>query len=164
MIFTGRVWKFGDDINTDLIFPGEAFRMSAAERLRHVFQANRPGWVDEMRPGDIIIGGRNFGTGSSRPGGRLLKDLGISGLVANSINGLFFRNSVNYGFPVLECPNVYDAFEEGDTAEIDLKAGTVKNLRTNQILQGQTVPQNILDLFASGGIPELLKKEGFFKE
>jgi len=162
MVRTGRIWKFGDDINTDLIFPGEAFRLSETERLRYVFRANRPGWVDEIQPGDLIVGGRNFGTGSSRPGGLLLKHLMLGGLVAETLNGLFYRNCVNCGFPALECGGVFEAFEEGDEAEMDLDKGTVVNLRTGRMLQGVRVPTSILELFAAGGIGPLLKSEGFF--
>src|SRR3712207_7568731 len=90
------------------------------EQPRYVFSANRPGWVDLVAEGDLIVAGRNFGTGSSRPAARVLALLGIGGVIAESINGLFFRNSVNYAFPVLECPGVLEAFEEGDEAEFDL--------------------------------------------
>src|ERR1700731_626178 len=78
---TGRVWKFGDDINTDLRLPGPLLTASEEEQRRAVFSANRPGWVDEVRPGDIIIGGRNFGTGSSRPAARSLRNLGLGALI-----------------------------------------------------------------------------------
>src|SRR4029077_5425882 len=88
----GRVWTFGDDINTDLMLPGPLLTASEEEQRRAVFSANRPGWVDKGRSGDIIIGGRNFGTGSSRPAARSLRNLGLGALVAESINGLFFRN------------------------------------------------------------------------
>ena len=81
-----------------------------------MFAANRPGWVDQIAPGDIIVGGRNFGTGSSRPAARSLRNIGLGCLVAKSINGLFFRNAVSFGFLALECPGVHAAFEEGQTA------------------------------------------------
>ena len=109
MKFKARVWKFGDDINTDLILPIQAFYLLAAEQPKYVFHANRPGWVDQVKPGDIIVGGKNFGMGSSRPAARSLKNLGLACLVAPSINGLFFRNYVNFAFPAMECPGVEDA-------------------------------------------------------
>jgi 3-isopropylmalate/(R)-2-methylmalate dehydratase small subunit len=84
MNFKARVWKVGDNINTDLILPIQAFYLPAAEQPRYVFHANRPGWVDLVQPGDILIGGRNFGMGSSRPAARSLKNLGIACLVAPS--------------------------------------------------------------------------------
>jgi len=92
MKFRARVWKFGDNINTDLILPIQAFYLTPQEQTRFVFHANRPGWVDQVQPGDIIVGGKNFGMGSSRPAARSLKNLGLGCLIAHSINGLFFRN------------------------------------------------------------------------
>ena len=116
----GRIWKFGDDINTDLMLPGPLLTASEAEQARAVFSANRPGWVDQIAPGDIIVGGRNFGTGSSRPAARSLRNIGLGALLAESINGLFFRNAVSFGFLALECPGVHAAFEEAQTAEISI--------------------------------------------
>src|SRR5262245_40080392 len=126
MNFKARTWKVGDNINTDLILPIQAFYLPAAEQPKYVFHANRPGWVDLVKPGDILIGGKNFGMGSSRPAARSLKNLGIACLVAPSINGLFFRNCVNFAFPAVECPGVDEAFEEGDIAEVDFDAGVAQ--------------------------------------
>src|SRR3954471_11265194 len=144
--FSARVWKFGDNINTDLILPILAFYLTPQEQTRYVFKANRPGWVDLVQPGDIIVGGDNFGMGSSRPAARSLKNLGLGCLVANSINGLFFRNCVNFAFPALECPGVFDAFSEGDVAEIDFDAATVRNQTRNTELRGVKLPPKLLDL------------------
>src|SRR6185295_13897341 len=104
MKYTARVWKFEDNINTDLILPSIAFYLSPPEQARYVFHANRPDWAAQVQPGDIIIGGKNFGMGSSRPAARSLKTLQIGALVAHSINGLFFRNAVNWALPAMECP------------------------------------------------------------
>jgi 3-isopropylmalate/(R)-2-methylmalate dehydratase small subunit len=160
MKFKARVWKFPDNINTDLILPAVAFYLPTEEQPRYVFHANRPGWVDEMKPGDIIIGGRNFGMGSSRPAARSLKNLGISCLIAHSINGLFFRNCVNFAFPAIECPGVHDAFEEGEIAEADFETSTVRNLTRGTALSGRRIPPKLLDLVKAGGIYPLLEKEG----
>ena len=105
-MIAGRVWTFGDNINTDLMLPGSLLFATEDEQKRAVFSANRPGWVDEVRPGDIIVGGLNYGMGSSRPAARSLRNLGIAALVAESINGLFFRNAVNFGLVAFECPGV----------------------------------------------------------
>jgi len=88
-IIKGKVWKFGDEINTDLMVPSHALALSDTEMVKHCFSANRPGWVDLVKKGDIIVGGKNFGIGSSRPGANVLKSLGIACLLAESINGLF---------------------------------------------------------------------------
>jgi len=160
MKIEGRVWKFGDNINTDLILPGRAMYFSAEDQAKCVFEANRPGWLDEIAPGDIVIGGENFGTGSSRPAARSLKTIGIAGMAANSINGLFFRNCVNWGFPALECAGVFEAFDEGDIARIDLAAGTVVNLTGRAVLTGRPVPEVLLKTMAAGGVFPLLQSEG----
>jgi 3-isopropylmalate/(R)-2-methylmalate dehydratase small subunit len=160
MKYTARVWKFGDNINTDLILPILAFYLTPQEQTRFVFKANRPGWVDLVQPGDIIVGGNNFGTGSSRPAARSLKNLGLGCLIANSINGLFFRNCVNFAFPAMECPGVFDAFSEGDIAEIDFDTGQVRNATQDKALQAVLLPPKLLDLLKAGGIYPLLEKEG----
>jgi 3-isopropylmalate/(R)-2-methylmalate dehydratase small subunit len=161
MKFTARVWKFGDNINTDLILPNAAFYLTPQEQLKYVFRANRPGWVDEMRPGDILIGGKNFGMGSSRPAARNLKNLGLACLVAHSINGLFYRNAVNFAFPAMECEGVQEVFEEGDTAHVDFDSGEVKNLTRGKALRGRTIPPQLLRIVDAGGIFPLLEREGF---
>ena len=157
---TGRVWKFGDDINTDLMLPGPLLMASEEEQRRAVFSANRPGWVDEVRAGDIIIGGRNFGTGSSRPAARSLRNLGLGALLAESINGLFFRNAVSFGFLALECPDIHAAFEEGQTAEIAIDTWTVRNRDTDAVFPISPVPEQLLSLMTGGGIYPLLEKQG----
>ncbi|MGQ0522968.1 MAG: LeuD/DmdB family oxidoreductase small subunit [Betaproteobacteria bacterium] len=160
MKFTARVWKFGDNINTDLILPIQAFYLTPAEQARFVFHANRPGWVDLVQPGDIIVGGRNFGMGSSRPAARSLKNLGLGCLIAESINGLFFRNCVNFAFPALECRGVVDAVAEGDTAEVDFDACSVRNVTRGTTLPAVGLPPKLLALLKAGGIYPMLEKEG----
>ena len=159
-MISGRVWKFGDDINTDLMLPGPLLTASEEEQRRAVFSANRPGWVDRARPGDIIVGGRNFGTGSSRPAARSLRNLGLGGLIAESINGLFFRNAVSFGFLALECRGVHTAFEEGQTAEISIADWTLRNRETCAVLAIAPVPERLLLLMIGGGIFPVLEAEG----
>ena len=163
MKFEARVWKFPANINTDLILPGGSIYLSAAEQVRLIFKANRPGWVDLVRPGDILIAGRNFGMGSSRPASRSLKNLGISCVIAESINGLFFRNCVNYAFPAMECPGVADLFAEGDVAEVDFAGGTVRNATSGKALNAKTLPAKLLDLLQAGGIYPLLELQGIIE-
>jgi 3-isopropylmalate/(R)-2-methylmalate dehydratase small subunit len=163
MHYRGKVWKFGDDINTDLIMPQAAFPLPLEEQVQFVFRANRPGWIEQVQEGDIIVGGRNFGTGSSRPGARLLRRLGITCLVAESINGLFFRNSVNFALAPVACPNVTAAFEEGDEAEVDLTTGSVTNTRTGTVLQGEALPELLRDIIAAGGMIPRLRQQGYIR-
>ena len=157
----GRVWVFGDEINTDLIFPHSAFRVSPEEQVKLVFSDNRPGWSSLVKPGDILIAGKNFGTGSSRPGAVLLRRLGLACMVADSINGLFYRNAISYGFPALQCPGVSKMFEEGDIAEINMLEGTVTNLRTGETRTGNKLSKLMVDILLAGGIEELLIQEGY---
>jgi 3-isopropylmalate/(R)-2-methylmalate dehydratase small subunit len=159
--FEARAWCFGDDINTDLLMPGPAMFMKPQEAARTVFQANRPGWVDAVRAGDILIAGRNFGMGSSRPAARSLKILGISTVVADTVNGLFFRNCVNFGLPVMECPGVRDAFEEDDEAIVDFEAFTIENRRTGALLKGVPFPERLWAMLAGGGPMAVLRREGY---
>jgi 3-isopropylmalate/(R)-2-methylmalate dehydratase small subunit len=160
MKFTARVWKFGDNINTDLILPNVAFYLTPQEQIKYIFRANRPGWVDLVEPGDILIGGKNFGMGSSRPAARNLKNLGLACLVAHSINGLFYRNAVNFALPAMECDGVEALFDEGDIAEVDFESGAVKNRRRDQILLARTIPPQLLKIVQAGGIFPLLEQEG----
>jgi 3-isopropylmalate/(R)-2-methylmalate dehydratase small subunit len=160
-IITGKVWKFGDNINTDLMLPGDVHAGTEAEQAAAVFRANRPGWLKEMARGDLIVGGRNYGTGSSRPAARSLRNIGIACLVADSINSLFFRNAVNFGLLALECPGVSAAFEEMQIAEISLADFTVKNRATGVVLKAQAVPEHLLAMMLGGGLYPLLEKQGY---
>jgi 3-isopropylmalate/(R)-2-methylmalate dehydratase small subunit len=159
-MIAAKLWKFGDDINTDLMLPGAVMSKTEAEQARAVFAANRPGWIDEMKPGDALVAGRNYGMGSNRPASRSLRNIGIGFLLAESINGLFFRNSVNFGFLALECPGCSSAFAEGDTAELDLDAWSVRNARSGVTLKPLPIPERLLALMRNGGIFPLMEKEG----
>jgi 3-isopropylmalate/(R)-2-methylmalate dehydratase small subunit len=163
LVREGRVWKFGDDVNTDLVFPNRAFRMPLAEQHRLVFSANRPGWVDEVGPGDLIVAGENYGMGSGRPVGRLLAECGIAGVVAESVNGLCLRNCVTYGFPALAVPGIVDAFDEGERARIDFASGLVENLDRGTRLEAPGLPPLLRDLVVAGGTIPMLIREGFIE-
>lgn len=163
LIFEARVWKFPDNINTDLIIPSGSIYLSAAEQAKLAFKANRPGWVDDMRPGDIIVAGKNFGMGSSRPAARSLKMLGVGCVIAESINGLFFRNSINYAFAAMECPGVMALFNEGDVAQVNFHDGAVRNLTAGQSLPAKALPAKLLDLLQAGGIYPLLEQKGIIE-
>lgn len=156
----GRVWKFGDNINTDLMLPGPYLYRSAEDQATAVFMHNRPGWVDQVQTGDAIIGGFNYGMGSSRPAARSLRNCGVGFLLAETINGLFFRNAVNYGLLACECSGVAAAFEEGDIAELDLDTWSVRNPRTGQALAVTRVPDQLLAMMLGGGVYPVLAREG----
>lgn len=158
---TGRVWIFGDEINTDLIFPHTAFRADPEEQCRLCMSDNRPGWSAQVRRGDILIAGKNFGTGSSRPGAAVLKRLGLSCMLAESYNGLFYRNCIGYGFAALCVPGLAGMFEEGDCAEVDLVEGSVKNVRTQEVRRGNKLSREMLEIIEAGGIEGVLMQKGY---
>jgi 3-isopropylmalate/(R)-2-methylmalate dehydratase small subunit len=155
----GRAWAFPDaNVNTDLMMPAATFRMARAEQAKHVFATYRPGWADAVGPGDVIVGGRNFGTGSSRPAPTLMADLGITAVIAESLNGLFFRNCVNSGVAAAECPGIVAAVTEPDVVALDLTTGTVTNRRTGVTLAGSALPPELIAIIADGGLlPRLLR-------
>jgi len=165
MIFTGRVWMFGDNINTDLMMPGSQVLsqpgISDKEAARYCMSANRPGWAEQVKEGDIIIAGRNWGCGSSRPAARLFKALGIGVILADSMSRLFFRNSVNIGLPVLICAACSAAFEEGDQARVDMETGKVTNLTKGKTIQGEALAADSppAQILKAGGLRKLLQKE-----
>jgi 3-isopropylmalate/(R)-2-methylmalate dehydratase small subunit len=162
-MIVGKVWKFGDDINTDLMMPGPVIYASEEEQKRAVFSASRPGWVDLVAPGDIIVGGRNFGMGSSRPAARSLRNLGLACLLADSINGLFFRNAVNFGFVALECPKIHASVEEGQTVEVDVDAWTARNQQRDVTIAIVPAPAELVSLMRSGGIFPHLEQLGLIE-
>jgi 3-isopropylmalate/(R)-2-methylmalate dehydratase small subunit len=161
---TGKVWKFGHDINTDLVIPNYAVLMPRTEQPKHCFNANRPGWVNEVKPGDILIAGRNFGVGSARNIGDVFVQLGISVIVAETFNGLGLRNCINMGLPSLPCKGILDAFEEGDIAEVDWTSGAIRNVTRKTSLQGQPIPKALQDIALAGGVETVLENEGYLSK
>lgn len=159
----GRVWCVGDDVNTDLILPNDMLTLPRTQRAQSVFRANRPGWAAQVRQGDILVAGRNFGMGSGRPASLALKDLGIACVLADSINALFFRNCVNDALPALDLPGARAAFAEGDEAEIDFDRATATCLRTGRRLSGTPWPPMLLASLRAGGLIQRLEAEGLIQ-
>lgn len=159
--YRGRVWAFGDNINTDLMMPGFTLwgKVPANEAHLYCMRANRPEFAELVRPGDIVVGGRNFGTGSSRPAARNLQALGISCVVANSISPIFFRNTVNLGMPMLAHPLATDTFGDGNEIELDARSGLAQNLTTGASLQMEPIPEVLWEIIDAGGLFEMLKRE-----
>ena len=154
---------FGDNINTDLIFPNRAFRLPEPEQHKLVFSANRPGWVDQVQQGDLIVAADNFGMGSGRPVGRLLRECGIAGVVADSLNGLCLRNCIGFNMPAIACPGVSGIFAEGDRARIDFTTGEVTNLTSGKSLRGTGLAPLFVDVLAAGGVIPMLVREGYIE-
>jgi 3-isopropylmalate/(R)-2-methylmalate dehydratase small subunit len=151
---TGKVWVFGDDLNTDAMYPAFAMKMDPPEAARHVFYEVRPGWTDEVSPGDIVLAGKNFGVGSSRPVAALFSELGVAGLVA-------FRNAVNAGLPAMTLPEATTIFSEGDTGTFDLSSGEWRNDTTGASGSVPKLPELILDIISSGGVLPRLAAQGY---
>lgn len=157
-ILEGRVWKFGDNVDTDVIVSGRFLDAPLEEAARHVFESVRPGFADEVREGDVIVAGANFGCGSSRESApEALKALGVGCVVAESFGRIFFRNAVAIGLPVLRCAGVSGAFEDGDTARVDIEGAAVENPASGGSLAAEPLSDEILLILQSGGIMEVLK-------
>ena len=163
-MYTGRVWKFGDEINTDLMVPSTSMTLPEKEMPKYCFSTNRPGWAKLVEKGDIIVAGKNFGIGSSRPGAKVIKDLGISCLLAESINGLFLRNSINFGLPALACPGISAAFQEGEIAEIYFKQGKIINRNTGLEIQVKPLPDMLIKIIEAGGLIPMLDAAGCLEQ
>ena len=155
--YTGKVWKFGNSISTDLMMPGSivlAKKLSEEEGAQYCFSANRPGWTEEAKPGDILVAGTNFGCGSSRNGARMIQLNGISAILAESTSRIFLRNSINIAMPALWCKGVHAAFDEGDTAYINIETGEVKNLTKGTSLEAEAWPSDSppMQILKAGGL------------
>jgi 3-isopropylmalate/(R)-2-methylmalate dehydratase small subunit len=158
---TGRVWVFGDSIDTDAMYPAFAMKLDVPEAAKHVFYQIRPGWTDLVRHGDIVVAGKNFGVGSSRPVAALFRHLGVAALIAENFNSLFFRNAINAGLPALVAPGVTELFSDGDEGSFDVATGAFRNLSTGVAGQTSRLPQRILEILASGGVLARLAEQGY---
>jgi len=151
----GRVWKYGDNVNTDLIIPGRYLRTADSNVFaQHAMEGIDPHF--SPRAGDIIVAGKNFGCGSSREQAALaLKYAGIGCVVAKSFARIFFRNAINVGLPLIEA-NAVVAVEPGEEVEVDLSAGTVRT-RT-AVIEGEQLPKFLLEILEDGGLVEYRKR------
>lgn len=154
----GRVWRFGNDISTDVLSPGAYAVAPLKVRKLHVLESVNPVFASECQPGDVIVAGTNFGCGSSRETApENLKAVGVACVVAESLARIFMRNAVAVGLPVLVCEGVYDVFEEGQMIEVDLATGTVTNRTTGDTYHGDSLPEEMRTILAAGGILEVLR-------
>ncbi|MBN2013776.1 MAG: 3-isopropylmalate dehydratase small subunit [Candidatus Altiarchaeota archaeon] len=154
----GRVWRFGDNIDTDQIIPAKYLVTGDPKELgKHAFENVRPGFYKEARVGDVIVAGRNFGCGSSREHApRALMGVGIACVVAESFARIFYRNSINIGLPVVEC--VVEA-EDGEVVEIDFEGGLIRNQVTGKEYGFHSLPEFLLKLIDSGGLIAYVRKQ-----
>lgn len=155
-VIRGRVWKFGDFIDTDAISPSENFP-TMEELKKHTMESYRPEFPREVRPGDIIVAGRNFGCGSSRPG-HVLREVGIVAIVVESTTTLFLRNSVSRAIPIFIVPAITDLIKDKETLEIDYLRGEVRNVATGAGASIRKFPPLIENIYKSGGLPEFARE------
>ncbi|MEM4658637.1 MAG: 3-isopropylmalate dehydratase small subunit [Candidatus Methanosuratincola sp.] len=153
----GRVWKFGDDIDTDVIIPAKYLRsVDQSVWPKHVLEGVDPEFSSKVRPGDIIVAGKNFGCGSSREQAALaIKWAGVAAVVAESFARIFFRNAINNGLPLIEAKGISKMVEEGEVIEIDLDSGIVKTPKGE--VKSAPLPPFLQDILKSGGLVEYYK-------
>ena len=159
-VIKGKVWKFGDNIDTDVIIPGRYLTIRDPEQMAsHTFEPIRPEFAKQVSRGDIIVGGMNFGSGSSREEAPfVLKALGIAAIVAESFARIFYRNAINLGIPLLELKQASEFFNEADTVEIYFEEGTIKNLNEKKSYQGTKLPPFLMELIEAGGAISAVKQ------
>jgi 3-isopropylmalate/(R)-2-methylmalate dehydratase small subunit len=155
----GKAWKFGENLNTDEIIPGRYnITIDPVELARNVFCEIKPTYAAQVKNGDVIVAGHNFGCGSSREHAPVaIMGSGACCVIAASFARIFFRNSINIGLPILECPEAASDIEEGDEIEVDFKAGQITNLSRNRIYQGRPLPEFVMKITAAGGMVNFLK-------
>ena len=160
----GKAFKFGDNISTDLIVPGRlaGLRSNLPELAKHVLEDADPTFATRVKPGDFVVGGSNFGLGSSREHAPLvIKMAGVSAVLAKSVARIFFRNAINLGMPILLCDT--DQIADGDQLEVDLTGGTIRDLTNGASLTSGRIPQAMLDILNEGGLLPYISKYGGFR-
>jgi len=153
----GRVWRFGDDVDTDQIIPAEYLVTGDPKELsRHLFKKTSPGFASDVRPGDMIVGGKNFGCGSSREHAvRALMGAGISCVISKSFARIFYRNSINLCLPAIECDI---GTKSGDIVEVDLVGGQIQNLSSGRRFSFQPFPPFVLSMIKKGGLMKYVEE------
>jgi len=156
----GNVWKFANDIDTDAVIPGRYLTINTPDELaQHAFEGVRPDFASNVKPGDIIIAGTNFGCGSSREHAPLaLTGAGVKCVIAKSFARIFFRNSINIGLMLMECPDT-DSIQEGDELDVDLSSGLITNKTKNETYQAVPLPDFVRKITDAGGLIEYTRQQ-----
>lgn len=163
MAIKGKAWKYGDDINTDVLYPGRFLQLLEPEEMaQHAAEDLDPKFPKGHSPGDIVVGGRNFGCGSSREqAATALKYAGVGAVIAASFSRLYYRNAINCGLPIIVSPEAVKAIEHGDEVEVDLEGGVVKNVSKGSETKVKPLPEFVMGIVHAGGlIPYLQRKLG----
>lgn len=155
--FTGKVWVLGDDIDTDIIIPTEYLALKTVQDMApYAFSPLRPELASQIKPGDIIVAGKNFGCGSSREQApEIIKALGIKCVIAKSFARIFFRNAINNGLLLIENANLRDAVSEGDTIEVEVNEKITHDGKAYPIA---SLPQNLVDIIDAGGLVKAMRR------
>ena len=162
-VIRGRAWKFGANIDTDQIIPAKyaIYSLDEKELGKHAMEGvpGREGWSAGVAQGDILVGGSNFGCGSSREIAPVaIRGAGISLVIADSFARIFFRNAINMGYPIMQSPQAAEAIEEGDELEIDLEEGVIRNFTKGDEYRAEAFPQFMTDLLKMGGLVPWVRK------
>jgi 3-isopropylmalate/(R)-2-methylmalate dehydratase small subunit len=162
MKLKGNVWKFGSDVDTDRIIPARYLNTSEPKELaKHCMEDANPRFVSKVKPGDIILAGKNFGCGSSREHAPIsIKASGISCVIAKSFARIFYRNSFNMGLPILECSQLYRVTKAGDRLEVDMDTGVIRNITRKKSFKAAPIPPFMQELVKAGGLLKSIKKKG----
>jgi 3-isopropylmalate/(R)-2-methylmalate dehydratase small subunit len=160
MNIEGRVWKFGDNVDTDLIIPARFLNISDKELLaQNCFVDIRPDFAKDVAANDILIAGSNFGCGSSREHAPwAIKTAGIGVIIAKSFARIFYRNAFNIGLPILESEEAFDAFSEGERLSVDISSGKIMSMETDKSLMARPIPEFMRKIIQSGGLMNQVKK------
>jgi 3-isopropylmalate/(R)-2-methylmalate dehydratase small subunit len=162
MLVKGTVFKYGDNVDTDVIIPARYLNIAEAKELAtHAMEDIDPEFVKRVHPGDIIVANRNFGCGSSREHAPLvIKENGVSCVIAASFARIFYRNAINIGLPILECPAAAEAIQAGDKVSVDFDTGVITNETKGESYQAAAFPPFIQNIITEGGLLKSLKKRG----
>ena len=160
MAFTGKVHKVGAHIDTDAIIPARFLVTTDTKKLGEAcMEGLEPGWVNRVQEGDIIVADRNFGCGSSREHAPIaIKESGISLVIARSFARIFYRNSINIGLAIMECPEAVDAIEDGHEVEADTESGVIRDLSTGAGFATKPFPPFLVRIIEDGGLMEAIAK------
>ena len=159
MKLTGRVWRFDDDVNTDVIAPGIYMKSPLEELAVHCLETVNASFAASVKADDIIVAGRNFGIGSSREqAAQVLKFLGVAAVIATSFGGIFYRNAFNWGLPAIVCVEP-GGIQMNNRIEVDLAGGTIANLDSGEILASDAIPEHLMGLIDAGGLVPYLEEK-----
>jgi 3-isopropylmalate/(R)-2-methylmalate dehydratase small subunit len=159
MKISGTAWVFGDEMNTDNMAPGMYFKEPIAVLARHCLEAVDPEFARKVQPGDIVVGGRNFGVGSAREQAAMaFRELGVSAILAESFSRIFYRNAINFGMPLLLFPDAKE-IEAGQILDVEPVTGIITSHATGKIYQVDGIPEHLMHMITAGGLMPWLKQK-----